>query len=704
MLTLVLALSLSSPPVDVDPIVVSGTRRPLPALEVPRSVSVVTSEEVVEAQPDATIDLLEAAPGVFAQRTHRGAGAPILRGLVGPQNLTLVDGIRLTTSTWRTGPNQYVNLVPTLGLERLEVVLGPSGTLLGNGAMGGTISAWSLEPGESPVSGWAAGRFRMADLGGGLAATATGTLGPAGYVAHAVFDQGNGLRLGGGDELPVSLLNTGQWQAKGAFALSDALTLRLALLGALIDEAGRADDLGKGDLRFYDNVDHLAYARLTYEGSMVRSGSATLSYHRMEERVRRFSCAVGSNKVVLDRAACLDREADAVTRESRTEDTVDVLGGTLDAAFDLWDERIRLTAGLETQVEWVGSEQQEAKRGDDGVLGAFADKARGTFSDGSRWIGVGAYSHASVTAWQGEELRAVVSGGLRVSHVTAHAPGVPDLGDVDYDFTGVSGSAGVALLAPGLLDVYLTFDQGFRAPNLQETTALGDTGSRLEVPNPDLEPERSHALELGAKLRFSKVRLTAAWHYTWLDGLITDSPTTYEGAETHGESAKPVSHRVNSEDGHLQGIDLAVEADFWHFTTRYAVSWLTGEITAADGDDVPPRRLPPIFGSAALRYRLNPEAFMELGVDFAGAQDALNPADRKDARICETGPYSGLLQSDCVGTPGWYAVNLLVGWQAAPWVRLDAGLWNLLDTKYRRHGSGHDAAGIDARFTVTGSF
>ena len=75
-----------------------------------------------------------------------------------------------------------------------------------------------------------------------------------------------------------------------------------------------------------------------------------------------------------------------------------------------------------------------------------------------------------------------------------------------------------------------------------------------------------------------------------------------------------------------------------------------------------------------------------------------------DLRICEEKPYSGTLQRPCDGTPGWVTLNLRGGWRFNRWLRADMALYNLTDARYRYHGSGFEAAGFDARSTLSVEF
>ena len=66
--------------------------------------------------------------------------------------------------------------------------------------------------------------------------------------------------------------------------------------------------------------------------------------------------------------------------------------------------------------------------------------------------------------------------------------------------------------------------------------------------------------------------------------------------------------------------------------------------------------------------------------------------------------YGYRQQEPCDGTPGWATVNLRGTWRVNRHVTLNLLLANLTDQRYRLHGSGIDAPGVDARVTVQGRF
>ncbi len=688
-------------------VVVTASRSEQELFEADRSVDLVDRSKIQEAQARSVPEAMEEAVGVHLQQTNRGAGTPFIRGLVGPQNLILVDGVRYNTSTHRTGPNQYLALIDPFALERIEVVRGPSSVLYGNGAMGGVMQLITVTPragrGDWGAGGRAQGAFSSADLATGFALQVAPTVGDEALLVGAHFDSFGPLWAGGGYKQPRTDYTAGYWQAKLVHFSGERWKLVGTYLGAALRDTGRTDAAGVGDLRFYDNDDHLAYLAFSFKGpGRLLRIQATLSYHRLDERVRRFNCEKDSDGTVADLSACFALDQGQLTRKRRYRDTVDVLGADANAELSFWSDRIRLRVGAEFYQDFVGSSLESADAADGFV---FEKQPRGNYSDGSTYRSLGVYLNAGATVYDfGPEIgRLQINGGGRFSHFAAFAPDVPDIEDVDYDYFGVVGAAGLQWLRPGIYNLYFTFAQGFRAPNLQETTQMGDTGTKFNVPNPDLRPEKSNTLELGGRLNLGPCELSAAGFTSMGTDAITWEATTYNGqTEIDG---KPVTRLVNAQKGLIYGVEGSASLRFWRLRIEAGAAWMRGDVESRDGTETPATWIPPFFGTAGLRYdHPDRKVYLEFLVRWAARQDRLNARDLKDPRICETAPHSGLIQDPCYGTPGWATLNLRAGWRIDERVAARLFLNNLTDERYRTHGSGFDAPGFDARISLDVSF
>lgn len=693
--------------IELPPIVVTPSRTPEKARESGRSASRVTAERRLELQARGMGEAIAESTGVFLQRTNRGAGAPIIRGLIGPQNLLVVDGVRFNTSTFRTGPNQYLLLLDPNVLDQVEIVRGPSSVLYGNGAIGGVVQVLTLDPtpsgGAFEYDAKVAGRFGSEDLGGGGTLQLSAGAGDLAFFLGASYDHFGTLRAGGGFEQPLSDYDAAYWQAKLLWSSDPSWTLSMSYLGSLIRDAGRADKLGLGEVRQYDNDDHLFALQFRWAGvGVLRGVRAILSFHRLDEEVDRFNCQKGADGTVLDKDRCASLEEAVFEKKRNNLDGVDVVGADVEVQLAFMEDRIRVTTGLEVYQDYVSSSRQDAKASDDFV---FVDKDRGNFSDGSTYLSLGVYAHTAMTILDvtPHHLQIRVSGGVRFSYFDALAPDVPDLGDVDYQFDGFVGSGGIQLLLPEWFVLFGSFTQGFRAPNLQETTVLGNTGSKFEIPNPDLKPERSDTFEVGARAWLGPVDISAVWFYSLLDDALDEEAATHNGeSEVDGT---PVVRRVNAASGVSTGVEGELGVTFWRLRLSAGVAWMTSELTNAAGDTHPARRIPPVFGQVALRYtQPGGRAFAEIGARWAGPQTELHPSDKKDLRICETSSHSGVLDPECDGSDGWVTLDLRGGWQFIENLRADLSVTNLLDVRYKAHGSGFDAPGVGARATLTATF
>ncbi|HUT79539.1 MAG TPA: TonB-dependent receptor, partial [Polyangia bacterium] len=614
----------------------------------------------------------------------------------------LVDGVRFNNSTFRTGPNQYLASFPPWAVERVEVLRGPSSVLYGDGAMGGVIHLVTGDPrslGPGPHAR-ASTFFASADASAGSDLRIGAGLGDLALLGGAGFATFDDLRAGGGLVEPASGYFAGGGDIRFSW-MPGSLGLEIsgAWFGARTADAGRTDRLGAGEIRFYDNDDHLAWLAAAWKGTgVLRRIALTVSYHRMEERADRYGCLVDAAGLVLDQGACAFRTLTAIERWRVYKDTVDTLGGELISKLDLFDRRLRLTMGAALYQDFVGSGMQDARSGD-GLV--FEDAERGNFSDDSRYRTLGAFLHGDLLLWRfadrSGELRA--DGGGRFSHFSAFAPDVPGIGDVEYGHGGFVGEAGLRFVTPDLLAVWGSWAQGLRAPNLQETTVLGDTGSKFEVPSGELRPECSDTLEFGARFRLDPLSLEAVWYRSWIVDAIDEEPATWQGlAEVDGV---PVVRRVNAERGVFTGVEGGAALRLWRLTLGGGLGWMRGTLEDTAGSH-PARRIPPLSGSGSLRYDSpGRDRFAELAVRFAAAQHDLHPSDEQDLRICEDGYQTGVLQESCAGTPGWYNLDWRGGMRLFDSARLVLALSNLTDQRYRPHGSGFHAPGFDARLLFT---
>lgn len=138
---------------------VTATRVPTPIDQVPATVTVLDRTQL-DASPGKAVDeILRDVPsfGVF-RRTNSAAADPTSQGLnlrgVGPsgvsRGLVLVDGIPETDPF---GGWVYWRALPTLGIDRIELVPGAGSALYGNYALGGIVQVLTQSPDHRAFDG-----------------------------------------------------------------------------------------------------------------------------------------------------------------------------------------------------------------------------------------------------------------------------------------------------------------------------------------------------------------------------------------------------------------------------------------------------------------------------------------------------------------------------------------------------------------------
>lgn len=131
---------------QLNEVVVTSTRSEKTVFQTPALIYAIGQHEIKTSQGRTTPELLMNQMGVFVQKTTHGAGSPFVRGLTGNQTLLLIDDIRLNNSTFRYGPNQYLNTIDAFTLGRAEVLLGTGSVQYGSDALGGTIQLFTTNP------------------------------------------------------------------------------------------------------------------------------------------------------------------------------------------------------------------------------------------------------------------------------------------------------------------------------------------------------------------------------------------------------------------------------------------------------------------------------------------------------------------------------------------------------------------------------
>jgi hemoglobin/transferrin/lactoferrin receptor protein len=243
--------------------------------------------------------------------------------------------------------------------------------------------------------------------------------------------------------------------------------------------------------------------------------------------------------------------------------------------------------------------------------------------------------------------------------------------------------------------VFASVAQGFRAPNLSDLTRLDMARSgELEVPSPDLDPEKFVSGEIGIKTKCGPFSAQAACYHTRIADMIVRAPT----GEMIG-SLREVTKR-NAGSGYVQGAELTAQYEFTaQWSARVAGSWMDGRVdaypasTAAKERGYLSRLMPPT-AAVAVRWQTKSGAYWcEAAASMAEKADKLSADDVRDTQRIPPG-----------GTPGYAAYHLRTGAQITEYLRLTVALENVFNEDYRIHGSGVNEPGRNLVFTARTRF
>lgn len=668
---------------QAPPVVVTATRTAVDPFAAPRTVDVISAEQLQRDNRRTLPQALRELPSVLVQETAPGQGSPYVRGFTGYQNLLLIDGVRLNNSTFRSGPNQYWSTVDTLSLERIEVLKGPASALYGSDAIGGTVQVFTKSPDRYHKDGFA--------YGGGLQAryaTAEDSL-----IARGEFEAGqtwaDGSRTGfllGADAKSFGTLEGGsdtgnQLNTEHDETVADVKVehwfdsrSRLVFLHQQYDqdnvprthatiygESFRGTTVGTDLQRDLDQQRSLTYLQYhsTGLGGAVDGMHLSLSYqvqHELEDRItsanveRWQAFTVGT----VGMFAQFDTDAGAY--------------GTLTYGIDYYHDNVN---------SWF--------RRSSGT--SAADPIQGQVGNDASYDLFGAFVQDLVAFGDRTELQL----GLRYTYAAADADSVRDPSTnqkvaLQDDWDELTASAHLRHdLVAGRWNVYGGVSQGFRAPSLADLTLFDTARSgEVEVPSPGLDAEHYVGYEIGTKVRTPDWTAIATYYYTDIEDQIQRYPT----GTTIGSSAVITKSNVGS--GYVHGAELQLGWEFVEQTTLFGSgSWQYGRVTNYDQSgqlhEEFPSRLMPLTALVGLRWEDASGRFhAETHVLHVEDADKTSAGDNRDTQRIPPG-----------GAPGYTIWNLRCGVQVSDRSDVELAVENITDVDYRVHGSGSNMPGTN---------
>ncbi len=723
------------------PLVVTATRLDAPLADQPYAFYPHERTDLAQTNGRTLTDQLASTPGVFMQRTAPNQASPYLRGLTGEQTLLLFDGVRLNHALMRPGPNQYAAMIQPEAIGRVDTILGSTSAVTGSDGLTGALDFRLAEAGrgvDAPISVFAGQRIDTAwgrRAWGGL----DGNAGDWGYSLEASFEDYDDLRGGkdAGDHLfgPAAgsrtIPNSGYRQLGygGRVVYRGFARQRIELAAGQTEQsdASRPDGsfansgVAARQSRSYD-PQRFAYTHLRHviesDGPVERVQTTGWFHHHDETQIR-------------------DDISGGRYRRRTNEDSVDTIG--LDLQLGSRVAKVHaLTYGGTAYQDRIDSDftRQRAPAAVTTATNLTLDQTSAT-APGSTTVPDGSRSTGSAVflqdAWSFLPRWDLIAG-LRYSRndwtytVSDDRPGFnlddntatanPGLSrELDGSAAAVTGNLRLGWRATDELYAFTGIGQGFRAPNLSNLAGIQDRGSSSSggtgpqvAGNPDLDPEQSITVELGARWTSGRDTIAATVFATQLRDLIQ---VVYRDVDGNGTiTAADTAQSVNAEDGLLTGFEIGSDTAIpvglpagWRLALVESTSFVSGEadvpqpVAGGGSSKQHISRANLLFGKAGLKLESAFTWWVMPQVRWQDRYDEVAPGDATDTRHttfrAKGGPDGAM--------PGYAALDLLVGWVSRDGdLRVTASIENLLDHTYRSVGSGTDGTGLNGVLAIEG--
>ncbi len=637
-------------------IVVTANRYGSVGINTPEAIKVADELSIRENQLRTAPEALSMTPGVFVQKTNHGGGSPFVRGLTGNQTLLLIDGVRLSNSTTRYGPNQYFNTIDVFSIKKMEVLRGSGSVQYGSDAIGGTIHAFSHQLRTTNNPKWGSSiltRFATHDMEQSLRAGinySNSTMALRSGITLRNF----GDIIGGdttGTQAPTGYREF-DYDVKGMFILSPLTSLTLNF-----------QDVSQKDVPVYHKVAlenyainemdpqkrKLAYIKLDHEigKGIVKAVTATASYQHTREGRNMQKNGSDMLRTENDKVRTFGFSAEALLK------TPEVWSGTV--GFEIYNDLVsssRIDKNLTT--------------------GALTGK-RGLYPDGSAMTSLAGFTINTfdLRSW-------IFTAGARLN---TYVIKVDDdvLGESRLSPTAIVGNMAVLRKLDSASNLFISLNTGFRAPNIDDLGTLGIVDFRYETPNFDLKPESSFQYQLGYKYNARKIRGEIYIYRNQLYNLIIRKRIEDQYIDEY-----PVYQKENSDRSYIQGFETSWDYDLtdsWNFHADLTYTY--GQNLT---NDEPVRRIPPMFGRVTAEYNQH-DWIINIEWITAAKQSRLAQGDIDDNRIPDG------------GTPGWniFNINGSYNWR---FLTIDMSFKNIFNTDYRYHGSGVNGYGRSLFLTL----
>jgi hemoglobin/transferrin/lactoferrin receptor protein len=672
-------------------------------------INLISKKEIEFQNFQNTADLLGNSGSLFVQKSQQGGGSPVLRGFESSRVLLLVDGIRLNNLIFRSGHLQNVITVDENFLESVIVQYGPTSTLYGSDALGGSVNMITKRP--KSIHGFTGNvntrystvnkeKSRYFDLN--YSSINFATLTAFSYNDFGSLTMGkrknpNGDFFGERNNYVETRYIDGQYKdflvsnpnpyeqvesgykqynfmqkfvyqsKKGAyhhFNVQYSTSSDINRYDRLTDKTST----GLRSAEWYYGPQKRLLANYTIEKENVFKNTSLrfdLAYQNIEE-------------------SRINRNFNNYNLQTRVE-KVQVISTGLNYETKL--KKANIYYGLETYLEKLNS--TAIRRNINTNIESPLDTR---YPNGDNKMN---RSDVYFSYTSKNNTKTNFNGGLRLGY-TQLKSSIADNTLTNFPFTDInqnnftySANVGIVHNASEYAIVKSNLSSGFRVPNIDDLAKIFETGNgNIIVPNENLKPEKTITADLGfiIKDKKNKNNIELTYFYTKLiDAIVTDN-FTFNNASTlfYDNGLKNVIANQNKGKAFVTGFSVETKSNFAKNLVLNASYNITlGRVINDDQSKTPLDHIPPSFGKVGITY--NPQiATFEIYLLYNGQKQLSDYSNSGE---------DNLVYAPSTGIPAWETYNFKASTKSFKGFTLFAGIENILDIQYRNFASGINAGG-----------
>ncbi|WP_445715586.1 TonB-dependent receptor plug domain-containing protein [Flavobacterium sp.] len=694
--------------------VIISNKVPKKFTQLPNQVEVITAKQIDFQNFQTTAEMLSNSGSLFVQKSQQGGGSPVIRGFEASRVLLTVDGVRMNNLIFRAGHLQNVITVDENMLENVGVFYGPSSTLFGSDALGGTVamttkSAKFLNGAGKKFSGGINTRYGSVNEEKSVAVNLNYATSNFASLTFFSFNDFGDLKMGkeknhngdyfgerpnyvstvnGVDQLNVNsdkYTQVGSAYKQYNFMQKFAYKTNSGYLHGLNFQYSTTSNVNRYDRLTEKSSTGLKFAEWYY-GPQER----LLAIYSLQKEKAFLNSDLKVNVAYQNVKESRHNRRFNNYNLQHNEENVDMFSVSLD--LDKKFTKGELFYGFESYYETLKSTAY-ANNINTGVVTSINTRYPNGDNNMMRNDFYISYNEkmSGKTFWNVGARAGYTSLKSTIADNSVFALPFDEISQGNFTY---SGTLGITHNTSKNFALKANVATGFRAPNIDDLAKVFESvpGSSsalgtLIVPNEDLKPEKTITGDLGIVVQSDskKIKLESTYFYTRLyDAIVTDD-FRYNGQSIVNYNGFDAQVKANQNKGKafVTGFSTNVSAYIISdllFSANF--NYTLGRVVE-EGSQRPLDHIAPYFGKVGLAYtyyKLNLEGYMLYN-------------GKKDISDYSTSGEDNAQYAPANGMPAWETYNFKAGFQVLNGGTLFAGVENILDTQYRVFASGINAPG-----------